>query len=454
MTTEFKVGLFAAVAIAIVAWATLRVSDKTSVGGSGYVLTAVFDNASGLKKKAPVELAGVQVGVVKDIHLVDSRNARVDLLLDRDVRLPEDTRAVLRTRGFLGETYVEIIPGDPAMSTLEPEQEILFTARTGDINSLVSQFNIIADDIRHITGSLRTMVGNEGNAPIDRIVANLEAFSESIRDVTLRNENNIDRITTNMAEMTEQLRMLIAQGEADISESMERIASITRKIDEGRGTVGRLVNDEETVDKLNEAVDNLNQTLGGFKRLETEIGYHAEWLARSGDFKHYVSLGLKPAPDKAFLFDIVSDPDPRPSYVERDTTITTGGTTTQVTTETATIDREKIRFSAQLAKSFYDFTIRGGMIESTGGIGFDYNKGPLGLHFSAFDLSTRFGERPHLKLFGDVNVTKNFYLLGGADDMLRQQNKPDWFIGAGFRLVDDDVKTLIGMGGTSLIPSD
>ncbi len=454
MTTEFKVGLFAAVAIAIVAWATLRVSDKTSVGGSGYTLAAVFDNATGLKKKAPVELAGVQVGVVKDIHLVDSRSAHVELLLDRDVRLPEDTRAVLRTRGFLGETYVEIIPGDPTMTALEPEQEILFTARTGDINSMVSQFNVIADDIRHITGSLRTMVGNEGNAPVDRIVTNLEAFSQSIRDVTLRNENNIDRITTNMAEMTEQLRMLIAQGEADISESMERIASITRKIDEGRGTVGRLVNDEETVDKLNEAVDNLNQTLGGFKRLETEIGYHAEWLARSGDFKHYVSLGLKPSPDKAFLFDIVSDPDPRPSYVERDTTITTGGTTTQVTTETATIDREKIRFSAQLAKSFYDFTIRGGMIESTGGLGFDYNKGPLGLHFSAFDLSTRFGERPHLKLFGDVNVTKNFYLLGGADDMLRQQNRPDWFIGAGFRLVDDDVKTLVGMGGTSLIPSD
>lgn len=451
ISTELKVGIFAAVVILILAWATVRVGDKTSVAGRGYVLAVSFENASGLKVKAPVELSGVQIGVVKDIELVDSRRAEVKLLLSKEVSLPEDSTAILRTRGFLGETYVEIVPGDPDSLKLKSGDRIVLSGRTGDINSMVGQFNAIADDIKHITGSLKGLVGDDDTAPINRIVTNLDDFTKAIREITIRNEQNVNRITDNMAAMTEQLREVVARGRADVEESMQRIASITRKVDEGKGTVGRLINDEETIDKLNEAVDSLNETLGGFRKIETEIGYHAEYLTKNEDFKHYVSLALKPAPDKAFMFDVVTDPDPRPTHVERTIDVTAGGNTTRVTTETATIDREKVRFSAQLAKKFYDFTLRGGLIESTGGVGLDYETGPLGLRFSAFDFSTRFGERPHLKAWGDLSVTKNFYLLGGTDDIISRQDQRDWFFGAGFRLVDEDVKSLARFGGRSLL---
>lgn len=449
--TEVKVGIFAVTVIAILAWATIRVGDKTRVHGGGYTLKVSFANATGLKVKASVELAGVQVGMVKEIGLDMSREAKVTLALSKGVKLPADSRAVLRTRGFLGETYVELIPGSPEATILSPGEIIENSSRTGDINSLVSQFSEIAQDIKQITATLRETVGDDTNSPINRIVTNLDEFTRAMKDLTLRNEGNVDRISTNLSEMTEQLKEIIARGKADVEESMDRIASITRKIDEGKGTVGRLVNDEETIDKLNEAVDGLNETLGGFKKLETEIGFHTEYLGKSNDFKNYVSLGLKPTPDKAFLFDFVSDPNPNPTHILRTTDVTVGNNTTTVATDTATIDRNKIRISAQLAKKFYDFTLRGGIIESTGGLGLDYDKGPVGLQFSAFDFSTRYGERPHLKLKGDLNLTKNFYLLGGADDFIARQNRADWFVGGGFRLIDDDIKSLVGMGGKTLL---
>jgi len=452
LSIEVKVGMFAVAIIAILVWATVRVSDKTSVSGGGYQLTAVFDNASGLKLKAPVELAGVKVGVVKDVKLLDSRQALVTIILGKGVKLTENSEAVLRTRGFLGESYVEIMPGNPGLPVLKKGERIPYATRTGDINSLVSQFNSIATDIRHVTSSLRDMVGDNDQYPINRVVDNLDDFTQAIRDLTIRNEGNIDRVSENLAAMTDQLREVVAKGRVDVEESMDRIASITRKIDEGKGTIGRLINDDETVEKLDEAIDNLNETLGGFRKLETEIGYHAEYLTQTNDFKSYIDLALRPTPDKALLLGIVSDPDPRPSYVQRNTDITIGDNTSTVTTQTATIDREKIRFSAQLAKKFYDFTIRGGLIESTGGFGLDFNKGPIGLHFSAFDLSTRFNEKPHLKAGADVNITPNFYVTGGADDIIRNTGpKPDWFVGAGFRFSDDDVKRYVGLGAASAI---
>ncbi|HPW45038.1 MAG TPA: MlaD family protein [bacterium] len=446
LSLEVKVGIFAVAVILVLAWATIRVSEKTSVSGyGGYDLTAVFDNATGLKVKAPVELAGVKVGVVRNVELLDSRRAKVLLLMDKAVRLPADSQAVLRTRGFLGDTYVEIIPGSQGAPLLSKDSQIEFTGRTGDINSLVGQFSSIATDVKQMTSSLKTMIGDNQDYPINRIVSNLEEFTRSIRDITIQNQQNIDRVAMNLAEMTDQLREIVAKGRVDVEESMENIASITRKIDAGEGTIGKLVNDDETVNKLNKAVDNLNETLGGFRSLEMEIGYKAEYLTQSRDFKSYVDLALRPSPDKALLLGLVADPDPRPRYSETTTTISTGGRSTTVTTHNATIDRDKIRFSAQLAKSFYDFRIRGGLIESSGGFGIDYFQGPIQLSFSAYDFSTQFGEKPHLKASADLNITPNIYVSGGADDIIRTNGpRPEWFLGAGFKFVDDDFKKYLG----------
>lgn len=449
---EAKVGLYAACILLVLVWATLRVSDKTSVSGGGYTIKAVFDNATGLKLKAPIELAGVKVGVVKNIELLNSRQAEVELSLGNGVKLTEGTQAILRTRGFLGETYVEIIPGSSDAQAIAKDGMIEDTSRTGDINSLVSQFGSIAEDVKHVTSSMKGMVGDNEDYPVNRIIANMEEFTRAIRDVTVRNEENIDRVAANLAELTDQMKVMIANSKANVEESMSNVASITRKIDEGQGTIGKLVNDDETVEKLNEAVDNLNEAMGGYKRLEMEIGYHTEYLTQSKDFKNYVDLALSPTPDKALLLGIVTDPDPRPAYVQRTTDVTVGGNTTVVQTQSATVDREKVRFSAQLAKSFYDFRLRGGIIESTGGFGLDYSKGPIGVQFSAFDLSTRFGERPHLKATGDISITPNIYVSGGADDIINNTGtKPDWFVGAGFRFADEDIKSLMSFGGKSLL---
>ena len=446
---EAKVGFFSLIILLLLAWATIRVSDKTSVWGGGYEVSFVVDSATGLKLKAPVELAGVSVGIVKEVTLVDSHKARVALLLNNHVKLTTDAQVVLRTRGFLGETYVELIPGS-AQATPIPQGGTLGEAsRTGDVNGLVAQMSSIAGDMKSVSTNLRALAGDQAGAPIDRIVANLEKFTEAIKDVTVRNTDNIDQIAANMAELTKELRDLIAQGKDDVRDAANQISSITGKIDRGEGTIGKLVNDEATVEKINDSLDNLNATLGGFQKLETELGFHTEYLTRSQDFKNYVNIALRPAPDKALLLAIVSDPNPSPQHSLRTTDVTVGGTTTTVTSDTSTIDRNRLLVSAQIAKSFYDFTVRGGLIESTGGAGLDYVYGPFDLRFSAFDFSTRFGERPHLKLLGDMNVTKNVFLVGGADDMLNPAQRTDYFFGGGFRFVDDDFKKLARFSGAS-----
>ena len=431
---EIKVGLFALAAIAALVYGSLKVGDQSVVIGGGYRLEAEFRTVAGLRTKAPIEMAGVAVGVVRDVALTDGQ-PKVVMQISKRVLLHEGTRALLRTRGFLGDTYIELKQGDPTAPLLKPGTMLQNSEIGGDINDLVNRFSGIAEDVRGITTTAK-----------DSTMPNLDEFVRVMKEMTLRNEQNFDKIAQNLAALTDKLREVVEQGGDNAKESVQRIASIAKKIDEGRGTIGKLVNDEQTVQKLNDAVDSLNNALGSFNRTQFEIGYHTEYLGATEDFKHYISLGVKPAPDKAFLFDVVEDPNPSRQRRQSTTDITTGGTTTTVATETATLERQGVQFSAQLAKKFYDLTLRGGMIESRGGLGFDYDVGPMAFSFSAFDFQNDFGEKPHLKVYGTLNLTQNFFLVGGADDPLNRQQKTDYFGGVGFRLVDEDVKSILRLG--------
>lgn len=446
MRTETKVGIFALITIAIIAYSTIKLGSRSVIAARGYEVTVVLDTAMGLRPKTPVELAGVQIGVVKDIDLVDSQRAKAILLIRGDVQLPADSKALVRTKGFLGEAYVQIIPGTPGLPLIERGQEIPYGGYGGDINVLITQFNDIAADIKSVTSSLKEMVGKDETSPVWRIVNNLDKFTE----VLAKNQENFNSMSNDLAELAEALKDTVHKSKENVEESLNRIASITRKVDEGKGTIGKLVNDDETVNKLNEAVDNLNDALGGLKRLEVEVGYHGEYLGRSEDVKNYVNLTLKPRPDKEFIFDFVSDPAPSPDRVRSTSTITAGGASTTVETDTQTTYANRFRISAQLAKKLYDFKLRGGIIESRGGVGLDYEKGPVGLQFSAFDFNRPGSERPHLKLLGNLNLTKNFYLVSGVDDMISRQLSMDWFVGGGLRLVDEDVKSLLSIGSGAL----
>lgn len=78
--------------------------------GGTYTVYADFTNASGLDPGSGVEIAGVQVGQVTGIQLVDSR-ARVRLNVRDEIRLQEDAIASIQTKGLLGGRYIVITPG-------------------------------------------------------------------------------------------------------------------------------------------------------------------------------------------------------------------------------------------------------------------------------------------------------------------------------------------------------
>lgn len=108
--TELSVGLFIIVGLICLGYLSVRLGKMEILGGEGYEVYAIFSNSGGLKTGASVLIAGVYVGRVKGIVLEDYQ-ARVVLSLQKEVKIQEDAIASIKTKGLIGEKYVEITAG-------------------------------------------------------------------------------------------------------------------------------------------------------------------------------------------------------------------------------------------------------------------------------------------------------------------------------------------------------
>ena len=113
-TIEIFVGFFVLIAIVALIILALKVSGfSTSRSSTSYQLTANFDNIGGLKKGAPVTVAGVKIGDVQSI-ILDPVSYQAIVVLDIDSassKIPVDTSASILTAGILGAQYIGLSPG-------------------------------------------------------------------------------------------------------------------------------------------------------------------------------------------------------------------------------------------------------------------------------------------------------------------------------------------------------
>jgi phospholipid/cholesterol/gamma-HCH transport system substrate-binding protein len=135
---ELIVGVFVLAGLACLAYLAIHLG-KMEVFGSGYQVVATFDNISGLKKGAAVEVAGVDVGRVEAIQLSSGDRAYVTLRLERGVTLHDDAIASIRTKGIIGDKFVKLSPG-ASDKVIPPGGKIRDTESAIDLEELISSY--------------------------------------------------------------------------------------------------------------------------------------------------------------------------------------------------------------------------------------------------------------------------------------------------------------------------
>lgn len=218
MDLEFKVGIFVAIGIAILISIIFYIGELRYFQ-QRYAIKLLFDFANGVEMSAPVRLAGVQVGEVKDIDIFfDAERQKTAVLLtvslNKKAKVEEDAEAFINTLGLIGEKYVEILPGTPGKRILKPG-ETLAGRESIPVERLTEKGYEIASNLNETIKHVNKVVGDPETQ---------EAFKTTMLD----------------------LKKLV--GSANV---------VMDKVKSGEGTVGRLFMDDKLYKELEDFIKDL-----------------------------------------------------------------------------------------------------------------------------------------------------------------------------------------------------
>lgn len=445
---EFKVGMLVLAFIGLVGFMSMQVSDDPALLSRSNKYWFLMPNAGGLVKNSAVRSAGIPVGSIKDITLQDGQ-ARIDISVRSNVALTTSAFVEIKAQGILGDKHVEVYPGSPTDPPLPSGSQILTVKDQGSLDNLITSVGDVTDSLKDVAKNLKEAVSEDGTRKhvLGRIIKNIEQLTGDIAEMTSQNKGKIGDIVDNVHAVTKDLKELMGdQSETGLkatwaraSDAIKNLDEITGKVNRGEGTIGKLINDESTVDELNTAIEGVSSLVDTANRIQTSFDFHGEYLNEVKATKSYIGINIQPGLDRYYQIGIIDDPAGVLETTSTKTTQTSGGSVLSDTTEEK-VYKNKIKFTVLFAKNFWDLSVKAGMIENTGGFGVDYRFFRERMKFSleAFDL-TNINVRSTIS----YNLFYGFYASAGITDAFDKSDRRSAFVGAGLYLTNDDLKLLL-----------
>jgi len=283
-TLETRLGIFFALAL-VVAVLVLEMVGAADFFQGGYTITASFKNAQELKKGDPVKIAGVEIGRVEDIRL-DSGRALITMKIRKKYEIKTDARAAIKFTGLMGNNFVSIEGGSSAAPRLESGS--LETYEQPDLSALMTKLEGVATGVENLTKSFSTdnissLLGpltdfvKQNSAPLTAVIGNMRTVSDNIASGrgTVGRLINDDALynaafatITNLQYAGADIKRVTGQAEGMVQD----MRSLIDGINQGKGTLGRLAKDEKLYTETTLAMSNLREILQKLNRGDGTVG--------------------------------------------------------------------------------------------------------------------------------------------------------------------------------------
>lgn len=290
MKREVKIGIFG-VAMILVAWAGTRFLSGLDILARNVEYVAVYDQVDGVQEASAVMMKGVKIGTVTAIELDPSVSDQVavHLVIKHAYRIPTNSEARIFSDGLMGGKAIEIIWGD-ASTCLEAGDTIpsslsrdLMDVAGSELDFFKQRFSLLTDDLSRMLGNLNTIM--EANTVyLNQTMANLGRLSDDAADLLGEEKANLTKAVEGLSAFATMLgenapkvdsllggvnRLVATLEEEQMAENLaSTIASLNEllaDIEQGEGTVGRLMNDEQLYNNLTAASENLSLLLADLK---------------------------------------------------------------------------------------------------------------------------------------------------------------------------------------------
>ena len=458
---ELLSGLFVLLGIFVVGLFSLKITDSP-VFRPGTEYTVFLNDATGIFKSSKVKISGINVGVVKNIDLVEGK-AKVLIILDRGHKIEKGSYVLPRSQGILGDRFLEIVipENDEEREKLEKNGLKLLPKSEGSTSSF-NFLNLllpvaVADELYQ---SGDTLPSRQGTASADDVMRKLGDISQDVKvlakdlkeiihdnkgDISdavkaiRRSADNLDLILRDIGE--KNTRTDLKEAIHGLHDAVQNIKDVSDKINKGEGTIGKLVNDPQTADQLVRALNSINEYLDRAKRTQITVDISTNYLTGTHKSKSYFDLKMMPRSSYGYKFGLVQDPGGRLTKTEK--SVSVNGAAPVVTVEES-YDKTAFKFNLQFIRKIYRTSLRVGLFESTGGVGFDQElwRDHLFLTAEAFDFG-RDNENARVRVLAKFLFLDSIFVQAGYDDLASKVTSirsKSFFGGIGLSFDDSDLK--------------
>lgn len=252
-------------------------------------ISAIYDNVEGLAPSAAVTINGHKIGKVQSIHFTNDLSGKlnVNMLIDSDFEFSKNSTAQLYEAGLIGGKAIAIIPafdgapnvesGDLLSSDVKPGLTDLVNQRLTPLQEKMETMMVSADTLLVNLNSLfdaQTKSNIKSSiAELSTTIASFKSTSESLNDLVVDNSSSIGQTITNFNKISEDLTSLstsLAAADfdtimADLKSTISSFNQLLSAIENGEGSVGKLMKDEAVYNNLEVATKQLEELLEDMK---------------------------------------------------------------------------------------------------------------------------------------------------------------------------------------------
>ena len=301
ISKEIRAGIIFVVAAAVLIWGLMYLKGL-ELFRNRMIIFAVYERVNGLVPANPVEIGGMKVGQVKDLYFSKKQRGKivVELYIANTYPIPKNSIARINNSDLLGGKEVEIVLGDSKVilknhdtlqaiteATLGQElnqqlaplkkkterllnsidtvanliQEVLNKDNRDNLAASIEHVKDALQNLAHTTYYLDTLVGSQRNH-LANIIGNIESISANLKN----NNQKINTILTNFQEISDSLAQArIPATIGQINKAVQDIDLAVNKINNGKGTLSLLLNDEKLYNEVEKAARDLNLLLEDIK---------------------------------------------------------------------------------------------------------------------------------------------------------------------------------------------
>ena len=275
---------------------------------STYNFIVLFESVQGLNEGDNVNMLGKKIGQVNSTNIT-GKKVQVSLSIDRAFNIPVDSEIEVRSEGLMGSKYVSIIPGSNTKKMIsdgalvEGKREYDYTMITGEIQPLTQDLAAFArslratlgesekDDIRSSLENIKSATDQIDTVLISNLIISLKNITNdmdsfvkdskktmiSISSTSDNLSRSFDNISKSLSQTINKLNNIVL----DFNGTTNKLTEIVDRVENGKGTFGKLVNDPSLYNSIEKLVTDIDGIVVDFKSKPKKYKDHIKVLLRA-----------------------------------------------------------------------------------------------------------------------------------------------------------------------------